>query len=118
MIFYGTSGSFNITQQYFTSNPGYDNNYTAPNTASNGWTETISPSSRVDTGGWVKVNSVASNSISFQMYKGSTRAFSRTHRMMFRFYVDKLSFSGGCSVSSFTVTGKGSGSCSCANKYI
>lgn len=52
------------------------------------------------------------------MYKGNTKTFPITYAMTFRFYVDKLSFSGGCSVSSFTVTGKGSASCSCSNKYI
>jgi hypothetical protein len=118
MIFYGTSDNYNMTQQYFTSAPSYNVNNTAPNLASYDWVETISSTSDIDTNGWVKITSVASNSINFQMYKGSTISFSSTYKMTFRFYVDKLSFSGGCSVSSFTIGGKGSPSCTASNKYI
>jgi len=118
MIFYGTSAAFNITQQYLVVNTTYNNNYTAPNLGSYDRTETITASSSIDTSGWTKITSVSSNSISFQMYKSASMSFSQTYQMTFRFYVDKLSFSGGCTVSSFTVTGKGTPTCSCSNKYI
>jgi hypothetical protein len=118
MIFYGTSNSYNMTQQYFASATSYNVNNSAPNLGNYDWSETISSASEIDTNGWVKITSVSSNSISFQMYKGNSISFPYTYKMTFRFYVDKLSFSGGCSVSSFTIGGKGTPSCSSSNKYI
>lgn len=69
-----------------------------------------------DTGS-IKITGLSSSSISFDVTKGTAFYQNDVYRVRFRFYVTRLTFSGGCSVSTSGVPRSG-GSCSASGNEI
>jgi hypothetical protein len=63
------------------------------------------------------MEALSSTQIQFRVRKGSTSTFSRVYKMTFRFYVERLTFSGACSVATRPVSQSGD-SCSVSGNSI
>lgn len=97
-IYCGTTGGYDLVDMYYT----YDWSYASPNgpSVTNRYAK-IYGSSWADTGGYAKIISLSSTSIVVRLYRSTNADFSNVYRMVFRFYAERLSFSG-CSSVSFT----------------
>ncbi len=66
----------------------------------------------------MRITGLSSSSISFQVVKGSNFYVSDVYKMSFRFYTPRLSFSGGCSVSSSTNLPRSDGVCTASGNSL
>ena len=96
-LFRGTTGSYNLADVYFTS--GSWSSTSSPNHPA--YYDRLITSGWTDTSGYAQILSVSSTQIKVRVRRGSAASFNNVYQMTFRFYTERLNFSG-CQGVSFT----------------
>ena len=97
-IYSGTTGGYNLVDMFYTS--GNYASTSAPNTGGN--TARIYGSEWADTAGYSRIIGLSTTQIVVRLYRGNNAGFSDVYQMIFRFYVERLSFGTCQSVSFFS----------------
>ena len=92
-MYIGTSNTdYDLIDMYKTADGSYNARNSGPSHPN--YAERLFSSSWADTGGYSKIISVNANTIVVRLYRSSTISFPSVYRMVFRFYAERLSFSG------------------------